>query len=426
MFRSPKSRLATALLAFVPLVNGGELRLSLDESIVLWRQYNHGLKLARAAVLGAEADVAIAGQVPNPQISINALSISPQEGFGNGGVRDKRMDSILRFEQLIERGNKRALRGQAAQARLNASRSDFEDAQRQQRQALRLAYYDLMLTQEKQLLAADSAQLYGSSLVASELRLKVGDISKTDLARLRIEQQRADNDARQATAERERAQVALAYLIGKAAEARSLVATDPWQKAEALVDKTLDLGLRPDVRAARARVDAAEHARELAQSLKKRDVTVGVQLEHNQQNHPTNSFGLGLSMPLFVHHEYEGEIARAEAELQMARELLAQTETQAQGDVDQARADLLVALDRRKRLESGLLGDAAQVAKAAEFAYVKGAMGLIDLLDARRTWRQIQLEAAQARADHARALVSWHTAIGDPVGAPSTPGYDKR
>ena len=34
-------------------------------------------------------------------------------------------------------------------------------------------------------------------------------------------------------------------------------------------------------------------------------------------------------------------------------------------------------------------------------------MGLMDLLAARRTLRQIELEAANARADYAKALSDW-------------------
>jgi cobalt-zinc-cadmium efflux system outer membrane protein len=75
--------------------------------------------------------------------------------------------------------------------------------------------------------------------------------------------------------------------------------------------------------------------------------------------------------------------------------------------VAQARNALLSARDRYKRLEGGLLADAERVAKAAELAYSKGAMGLMDLLDARRTQRQIQIEAASARADYAKALSDW-------------------
>lgn len=390
-----------------------ELRLSLPEAEHLWQEHNRELKLAKTAVRGAEADVLSAGQAPNPQVSLNVASISPNEGFGNGGVRDKRMDSILRLEQLIERGDKRELRGQVAEARLKASRNDFDDTQRQQGLTLSTAYYDLMLAQEKKQVAADAALLYGKSLRASEIRLKAGDISGTDLSRLRIEKSRAENDARQAVADLEKAQVTLAYLIGKEADAASLFAADNWQRPGSVKEQAVDLGRRPDVRAARERVAAAEHGRDLARSLKKRDVTVGIQLEHNLQNNPTNSFGLGISLPLFVRYEYEGEIARAEADLDTARELLAQTEAQALGSVNQARSDLLASRERRERLETELLADAERVARAAEFAYAKGAMSLIDLLDARRTWRQVQLETAQSRADHAKALAAWRAASGE-------------
>lgn len=108
-----------------------------------------------------------------------------------------------------------------------------------------------------------------------------------------------------------------------------------------------------------------------------------------------------------MRYEYEGEMARAEADLQLAREQMERLVAQAIGEVNQARNQLATSTERRQRLENELLADAERVAKAAEFAYGKGAIGLIDLLDARRTWRQVQLEAAQARADYAKARAAW-------------------
>jgi len=407
--------LVTAMLALSTFVTGAMaetvLRLSLPEAERLWQAHNREVKLASVAVRGAEADQLVAGQAPNPQISLNVASISPNEGFGAGGPREKMMDSILRLEQLIERGNKRELRVQAASARLDATQHDYRDMQRQQRLALWSTYYDLLLAQEKKHGAAATLDLYTTSLEASEIRLKAGDISQTDLSRLRVEKLRADNDARQAVADCEMAQLALAYLIGQEVQARSLVAADDWPALERV---TGEVGIaqrtaqRPDIKAAQARWVAAEVARDLARSLKQRDVTVGVQLEHNLQNAPRNSFGVGVSVPLFVRSEYEGEIARAEADLELARQQLEKAVAQAIGEADRARSQLAATADRRQRLESELLIDAERVAQAAEFAYSKGAMSLIDLLDARRTWRQVQLEAAQARADYAKARALWH------------------
>jgi len=383
------------------------LRLSLAEAEALWRQHSHELHLAGAAVSGAEADVVTAGQRPNPQLSANVLSISPWSGYGAGGWKDKKMDTQLRVDQVIERGNKRELRIKGAEASLDAARRDFDDTDRQQRLALHGAYYDLLLAQERRRVAREAADLYAKSLEASLLRLRAGDISQVELSRMQIEKSRADNDARQAQADLEQAQAAVAYLIGREAEARQMVAVDSWPPLADRAPLAASLDKRPDVEAARLRVAAAEAARDLARAQRKRDITVGLQVEHNLQNAPENSYGFGVSMPLFVWHEYEGEIARAEADLSAARVQYARTQAQAVGDVDGARSALTAAEDRRRRLETGLLADAERVAKAAEFAYSKGAMGLMDLLDARRTLRQVQIEAAMARADHAKALAAW-------------------
>lgn len=397
------------LLLLVPLGVAAQnpVPLTLKEAESLWLEHSRELGLARAAVSGAAADVKTAGQLPNPDLSLNVLSISPGSGFGAGGLKDKKMDSQLRIDQLIERGGKRDLRIKGAEARLAAAGLDLDDTARQQLGVLRYAYYNLRLAQEKLLIARETAELYGKAAEAGRLRLKAGDLAPVDVSRLQIDKARADADARQAEADLDQARVALAYLIGREADGASLVATDNWPSLEEQALEQTPLDQRPDLEAARKRLAAAEADRDLAKAKKNRDVTVGFQLERNLQNAPTNSFGFGVSVPLFIWHEYEGDIARAESDLDVARQQFAQQQAMAVGQVAQARSALLAARDRYRRLESGLLADAERVAKAAELAYGKGAMGLMDLLDARRTLRQIQFEAASARADYAKALSDW-------------------
>lgn len=400
------------LLSFLllPLVCSGQTStaLSLVDAEALWRQHSRELHLAQAAVTGAAADVRIAGQRPNPDVSLNVLSISPWSGYGAGGWSEKKMDTALRIDQLVERGGKRDLRVKGAEARLEASRFDLDDTARQQLGVLRYAYYNLRLAQEKLILARETAELYGKSADAGRLRQKVGDIAPVDVSRLQIDKARADSDVRQTQTELEQAQLALAYLLGREADARQLVAADNWPALDEQTLNEVALAQRPDIEAAQKRLRAAEADRDLAQAKKSRDVTVGFQLEHNLQNAPTDSIGFGISVPLFIWHEYEGDIARAESDFDVARLQYEQQQAQATGQVAQAKNALLSARDRYKRLESGMLNDAERVAKAAELAYSKGAMGLMDLLDARRTLRQIQIEAATARADYAKALSDWH------------------
>lgn len=393
-------------LPSLALATGSQM-LTLADAESLWRQHSRELKIAESAVSGAAADLRTAGQRPNPEISLNASSISPHSGDGAGSWKDKRMDNILRIEQLVERGGKRDLRLKSAEARLDAARLDHEDTGRQQLGDLRQSYYQLRLAQEKLNLAQDTAVLYGKTTAAGRLRQKAGDLAPVDVARLQIDQARAEADARQAEAELAAAQQILAYLIGREQTADQLVAGDDWPALENKALAAAPLEQRPDLAAARQRLTAAEAERDLARAKKSRDLSLGVQYEHNLQNAPMNSYGVGISMPLFIWHEYEGDIARAEADLTTARLQAEQQQALAVGQVAQARHALLAARDRVQRLQGGLLTDAERVAQAAELAYGKGAMGLLDLLDARRTLRQIQIEAATARADYAKALADW-------------------
>jgi len=401
-------RLLTALLLLpVAVLAQTPQRLSLSEAETLWQEHNRELQLAKAAVSGAEADVLTADRLPNPQVSLNLTQISPWSGYGSGPWKDKKMDNVLRLDQLIERGGKRDLRVKGASALLDASRHDLDDTGRLMLLNLQQTYYDLRLAQDKRRLAGETAATYDKALETGRLRLKAGDISQVELSRMQIDKSRADNDARQTQAELEQAQVALAYLVGRESDAALLVADDNWPSVGDQQLKRGDLEQRPDVAAARLRVAAAEAARDLAKAQKTRDVTFGLQYEHNMQSEPTNSYGFGVSVPLFIWHEYEGEIGRAEADLTAARLLYERTLAQATGSSDQASSALRSAEERLRRLETGLLADAERVARAAELAYSRGAMNLMDLLDARRTQRQVQIEAATARADYAKALAAW-------------------
>ncbi|MCE1182037.1 MAG: TolC family protein [Rhodocyclales bacterium] len=395
------------LLFFLPGLSFAGLSLSLDEAEALWRQNNREVRMAEIGVAAASADVTTAAQAPNPELSLNAASISPQEGFGAGRLKDKRMDSTLRMEQLIERGGKRDLRIKGAESRLAAVRYDFVDLSRQQQTLFRRAYYDLLLAQEKLRLANETSSLYETSLNSAQRRQKAGDLAPVDVSRMAVDKARADNDARQARSELEQAQQQLAYLIGREEEASSLLAVDSWPLPQTGELPLPDLSERPDLKAGNERLRAAEADRDLARALRTRDINVGVQMERNLQNAPTNSYGVGISMPIFVWHAHEGEITRAERDLDAASAQLAQKKAAVSGQLAVARSALLAARDRLQRLEGGLLAEAERVARAAELAYGKGAMGLMDLLDARRTVRQVRIEAAVARADYAKAWSDW-------------------
>ncbi len=218
---------------------------------------------------------------------------------------------------------------------------------------------------------------------------------------------------RQARVDRGHAQLALAALLGLEAQAAAIHAADAWPNdAPALTPSatTLMIEQRPDVQAAALRVQAAESARDLARAQQTRDVSVGIQYEHNPPD-GRNLLGLGFSVPLLVNHQYQGEIARAEADLQVARDVAEKVRAQALSEVLNAEADLRAARDKREIYQSGVIKAAQRAADAAEFAFQQGASSVTDLLDARRTLHATLLDAASAQADYAKALAAWRSAL---------------
>ena len=104
------------------------------------------------------------------------------------------------------------------------------------------------------------------------------------------------------------------------------------------------------------------------------------------------------------------DIRRAEVERYAALDALERVRALAGNDIRRAASDLAAAVERLERYEGTLLAAAARSAQAADFAFERGAISVLEMLDARRTLRAVRLEALAARAEHARALAAWRAA----------------
>jgi cobalt-zinc-cadmium efflux system outer membrane protein len=383
--------------------------LTLAEAEALLVANNRELQAARRAIASAEAQHLIAGARPNATLSVNSSSVSSNPGIGPGSLDQKRIDTVFRIDQPFERGSKRELRLDAASGLQRAAQNDSLDALRQQLAALRGAYYDLKQAQERVTVLGESAQLFSGTLSAAQMRLKAGDLAPADVAKVQVDYERAQNDSRGALADLMRARLALAYMIGMEQAAAELQATDPWPAPEQADPVAVEdaIEARPDVLAARSRVEAAEKFRDLARAQRTRDVTIGAQFERFPGSLPTNSVGFGVSIPLFTGYDFSGEIQKAEVDRYAALDAVARARAIAATELRRAASDLNAAAERVERYESSLLGAAGRSAQAAEFAFQRGAISVLEVLDARRTLRAVQVEAVAAHADYAKALAAW-------------------
>ena len=374
-------------------------------------QDNLDVSLARRAVDAARSDVIAADRAPTPMLSAKAASIDLQNGIGSGNlIRDKRIDKAVGLDWILERGNKRVLRTQVAQSLASAAQADVDEIKIQQQIATMASYFDVLAAQERivevEAIAKSAAQLAATA----QRRVKAGDLPALDAARTEIEAQRAATDLASVQLDRQRAALALALLTGVSNASTLRVAND-WPALQTMpTDAALpSTEARADIRAALQRVDAARAALDSAAAQKSRDITLGTSFDHYPGT-STRLLEFRVQMPLngfLGSYNFQGEIAKAQAQLLQAEDTLEKTRRTAAADAQRLQQDRLGAAARTLSYEATILPRARKVAELAELAYSKGAMSLTDLIDARRTLRTILIEALNARTDHAKAAQAW-------------------
>jgi cobalt-zinc-cadmium efflux system outer membrane protein len=412
---------AAAIVTALAFSQGQAMAQTATESLGLTRvleaaRNNFDVAITRQAAEAAKADVLAADRSPFPVFTAKTSQmyldngVNGNQGVGPGPLGQKNIDKSGGIDWTWERGSKRALRTQSAGRLANAAQADLQDMLQMQQAGAASAYFDLLAAQERNREMQALSQSAWVLAKSAGLRLKAGDLSAQDTARLEIEAQRAQADAHSAQLDQQRALLLLGQLTALRVDlARWQIAADwPAMPSEPLSINVPETWVeqRPDVKAALERVAAAQAALDLAVSQKKADVTVGSSLDHDPRV-SRSSLELRFSVPLQWGYGFEGEIGRAQAQLTQAQDVAEKTKQDARAELQRLLEEFRTALQRETLYAQNIVPRARRVAEQAEVAYAKGASSLTDLIDARRTLRSTLIEAAFARADYAKSSVVW-------------------
>ena len=387
--------------------------LSLTEVLEAARN-NLDVRWAQQAAVASRADILAANRAPLPVLSAKAAS-GEQIGLAAGGLAltsQRRIDKSLGLDWTWERGGKRALRTQATQSLAAAAQADLAETLVLQQLAAKDVFFDLLAAQERVAHVQAMAQSAKQLALTAQKRLQAGDLSVQDFSRVEIEAQRAQADAQSAQLDQQRAALALAQITGRQIRPESVT---QWQVQPQWPANTIPamgagpeawLEARADVQAATQRLQAAQAWMDNAQAQKRMDPVVGVSVD-TAANASNRLVELRVQFPLQVGYAYEGEIGRAIAQHAQAQEALDKVRLVAQGEWLGLQQDLTNAASRLQGYETLILPRARKVAEQAELAYSKGAIPLVDLLDARRTLRASLLEALSVQTEYAKAVTAW-------------------
>jgi cobalt-zinc-cadmium efflux system outer membrane protein len=400
--------------------------LTLPDALRLFHERSFDLLLAEAQLDMARGDERAARAVANP-----AASGSVGKSFGYDASACSGCSALAFAVGLSDQAalsdavsGKRGLRVDAARAALQAAKLSRDDAERTLRLALQQAMIDAALQRAQLDLARELLEFARRTEEVNRTRLRAGAISEAELARAQVAALEAEQVV-DLTAQGDRAargQVAFLLAVPNPLPEFRIdpalleqVATEPPPAGDAPALLEIAQRERPDFRAALEQQERARAAAALARRHRIPDVTLSAQYAQEGTGSsaltpPTLTFGVSLPIPLF--YQQQGEILRADADLRaqiVQRDKLA---TQLANDVTTAYGAYAANRKLVERMRGGLLERAERARDLVRIQYEKGAARLLELLDAQRAFAQVRAEYLQDLHDLWISLFKLEAAVG--------------
>jgi outer membrane protein, heavy metal efflux system len=415
--------LARALMSSAFAQSTGPTSITLDEAIQMALQHNHNMLAARTTIQQSEAEETTANLRPNPTLfadweylplgSPSKQNPSLYSGVSTNDYLKNNTEADIGVSYLIERGKKRQHRLQVARDITAQTRSLVADNERGLTFSAASLFVNVQLAESALDLADKDLKSFQKTVDLGELRYNKGAISEDDYLKIKLQLLQFETDYQQAELAKVQALSDLRQLLGYESVSADYDVAGPldYQPLKGnLEDFQLKaLQNRPDLRAAQQGVTAAKSQHELQRAIGKQDVTVQGNYSHVNGINAANFLG---SIPLPIFNRNQGEIARTRIAITQAQEQEKATNGQALTDVRDAYEGLRVS-DRIVQLyRSGYLEVAQKDRDIAEYAYQRGAVSLLDFLDAERNYRATQLAYRQALASYLLALEQIRQAVG--------------
>lgn len=376
----------------------------------LVRGYNPLVGESRFEVSLASGDVTTARLKPNPQLELMA-DILP---FGSAPKAPADRQYGLQLAFPLELGNKRRLRTTVAEQTRTLALQEEENTYAQQLAHADISWLEYLASLAIENIAATTVENYEKLLAISRLRLEGRQISEAEYARIAVEHGRASialEDSRIATND---TRLVLGQILGRSEVLIPLdsltVMSFPAVSSDSLV--LLALSQRADIKAVKLAAEVAHSDQQLQHAISRPDVSFGIDYGVQQRLH---LYGFTVGMPLPRNNRNQGEREKAAARIAQTQIRLERIVREVQMEVDRAMAIVASrqrALARFGDRENGMLEQARRAREAAEFAYRNGATSLVELLDAERSYDEVNRSYVEAITALNRSVIELYLAIG--------------
>jgi cobalt-zinc-cadmium efflux system outer membrane protein len=357
-----------------------------------------------------------AGAYPNPTVSGSggrgSLRDAGRAGIGPVLDRDSLTESNMTIGQPLEWPAMRAARQQVADLGLATANVGMLETRLNLASQVKVAFYDLLLAQQGADLARQNLDTVEGVARIVKARVKSGEAPQFESIKAEVEVLKARQQLARADNLVRINRVAVDTLTGGALGPSYMVYGEfrilPRDlQIEGLMARMMEQ--HPTIQRLLKSVEQSDWKIEFERQARVPTVTVNGSYWREIGR---EAFQGGLSIPVPLWYRRQGEIAsslgakrREEAELLRTRNELGRAVHQHYQDV-RTTAELIDVFDK------GLLKQAQEALRLAQFSFQQGASSLLEVFDAQRVQRQILVDYAQARHDLSVSLARLEQVVG--------------
>jgi len=373
-------------------------------------QNNPELRAAAKETEAANQRVRPAGALDDPMLEAGLLNVPIQPWRLN---REDMTMKMLGLSQKLPYPGKRALREQVAAKDAESAGYGLRETANRIVREVKLAYFDLALTDETVRLLQSNRQILQQFLRIAESRYAVGQAAQAEVLKAQTQLGRMSEELLRMERERPVTEAELARLLGRRANAAPIAVKLPSLREAAFDLEALQqaaLRDRPQLLGLQSVIERGTKALDLARKEAQPDFDLRFsygQRERDVANMPREdvvSFTVAMNLPLWRQDKIEPRIAEARAMREQALEML-----QAQQNEVLAKLRQQVAIIEQSRksvhlYETAILPQARLAVEATLAAYQVSRVDLLMLLDSQMTLFSYEINRARELVNFNKAL----------------------
>ena len=379
----------------------------------LVRDRNFDFAVEKFNVSIADAEVEVAKISPDPTLSFSWTKNAEDKLRAEYGYS-------VELSKTIELGGKRGARIELAMSKKELSCIMLSDYFKEMRANAAITYINALAKNQIYKLKLDSYEAMKKLSDAIKVRYELGANMKIDVMQSELETGILFNELMQSEVECKNVANELSNLIGLNYDDGSICLSGSLKKPQVNYElKPLlesALANRTDLLVAKQKTIVAEKSTILAarNRIFDIDLNLGYGNDFNAlEDAPiAKSFTVGISIPLKFSNFRKGELKIARYQENQAEEILKKVQLHICNEMAQAFRNYESSLEQADNYESGLLQKSKEVLRGKMYSYQRGETSLLDVLNAQRTFNEVQATYFESLRNCLVSLIELERAAG--------------